>query len=342
MQPARERRVARRAIVLVVVVVALAAAGAWYWFRGHEAASGTDLTFYGNVDVREISLAFEGTGRVLQVDVDEGAAVVQGQELARLDVSMLQLQLRQAQAQVDAQQQLVHKLVNGALPEEIDQAKSRLAAARAQLSLAVQALDRLTRLHEASSSSVSQQTVDQAAVQEQVARATVDQLQSALDLLERGARAEDIAAAEAQLEALRAQLAILGYQVGQGTLRAPSDAVVRSRLLEPGDMASPARPILALALTSPKWVRIYANEADLAHISPGMQATIAGSADEAPVTGTVGYISSVAEFTPKAVQTEELRTSLVYEVRIIIGDDGGALRLGQPVTVTMPLTPRVP
>jgi len=121
-----------------------------------------------------------------------------------------------------------------------------------------------------------------------------------------------------------------------GELGAPVKAVVRSRLLEPGDMASPQRPVLALAVTTPKWARIYVDESSLGQVKPGQAAQL--SVDSMPgrtLAGKIGYISSVAEFTPKSVQTEVLRTSLVYEVRVLVDDPDDALRLGQPVTVRL-------
>jgi len=99
-------------------------------------------------------------------------------------------------------------------------------------------------------------------------------------------------------------------------------------------MITPATAVFALALTEPKWVRVYVTEPDLGRIRPGMAAQVfTDSRPDQSVAGRVGYISSVAEFTPKPVQTEELRTSLVYEVRVIVQDGNDALRLGQPVTV---------
>jgi HlyD family secretion protein len=112
--------------------------------------------------------------------------------------------------------------------------------------------------------------------------------------------------------------------------------VVRARLLEPGDMASPQRPVFELALANPKWIRVYVDEAALGRVKPGMAAQVyTDSAPDRAVLGKIGYISSVAEFTPKSVETEELRTSLVYEVRVRVDDRSGLLRLGQPVTVKL-------
>ena len=168
----------------------------------------------------------------------------------------------------------------------------------------------------------------------QVARAKVNELRAALELAQAGPRAEDIAGAEAQLKAAEANLALLKHQIDQGQLRVPVDAVVRSRLHEPGDIVTPSSAVFSLALTEPKWVRVYVSEPDLGRIRPGMEARVfTDSHPDRPVDGKIGYISSVAEFTPKSVQTEELRTNLVYEVRIVVSDTDNVLRLGQPATV---------
>jgi hypothetical protein len=84
-------------------------------------------------------------------------------------------------------------------------------------------------------------------------------------------------------------------------------------------------------------VRVYVSEPDLGKVKPGMAARIfTDSQPDRPLAGKVGYISSVAEFTPKSVQTEELRTSLVYEVRVLVEDGGNVLRLGSPPPCASP------
>ncbi|MBN0749548.1 efflux RND transporter periplasmic adaptor subunit, partial [Pseudomonas aeruginosa] len=101
------------------------------------------------------------------------------------------------------------------------------------------------------------------------------------------------------------------HRISLAELKAPTNAVVRSRLAEPGDMASPQKPVYALAIVQPKWIRAYVNEAQLARVRPGMSAEVKiDGLPDASIAGEVGYISSVAEFTPKPVQTEELRTCL--------------------------------
>ena len=259
--------------------------------------------------------------------------------LAVLDTRTLALQAEQARAQIEVQRQNLLRLRNGARPQELAQARSRVTEAQAD---AARAERELARLQEIAASTqgrgVSPQDLDRARTNVQVTRARVQEQQEATRLTELGPRAEDVSGAAAQLAAAQAQLALLQHQINQGELKAPVDAVVRSRLLEPGDMATPQRPVFALALAQPKWVRVYVSETDLGKVKPGMAArVVTDSQPDRPLQGQVGYISSVAEFTPKSVQTEELRTSLVYEVRVMVEDGGNALRLGQPATVRIPL-----
>jgi HlyD family secretion protein len=162
--------------------------------------------------------------------------------------------------------------------------------------------------------------------------------EKALDLTVIGPRKEDIAQNEAQLRANEAQLGLLRQQLVDAELIAPVDSVIRTRILEPGDMASPQRPVFTLAITDPKWVRAYVSEPDLGKVHSGMAATVrVDSFPNRRFDGWVGFVSPVAEFTPKTVQTEELRTSLVYEVRVFVKDPSDELRLGMPATVYLNL-----
>jgi HlyD family secretion protein len=271
--------------------------------------------------------------------VQEGDRVKQGQVLARLDTSRLEPQVAQAAAQVAAQSAVVERLRNGNRPEEIAQAQAALDSAKADAENAKRQAQRFRGLIAASGGrAASQQDLDNANAQLDVANAKMVSEQKALDLEVAGPRKEDIAQAEAQLQGDEAQLDLLKQQLADATLTAPVDAVVRSRLMEPGEMASPQQPVFTLAIIDPKWVRAYVSESDLGKIHSGEVASVAvDSFPDHRFDGWIGFISPVAEFTPKAVQTEELRTSLVYEIRVFVKDPGDALRLGMPATVYLPL-----
>jgi HlyD family secretion protein len=314
--------------------VALAALGLAWWLTHRHAAS-NEIVLYGNIDLREVDLAFNDSQRVVSVLVREGDAVRKGQVLARLDTSRLEPQLAQAEAQAAAQRAVVDRLHHGSRPEEIAQARANLMLAQAD---ARQSRDNYRRLEAVSSNSggraVSRQEVDDAKAQADVSDARVAVNRKALQLALIGPRQEDIAQAEAMLDGEGAQVALLKQELADAELRAPLDAVVRSRIAEPGDMASPQKTALTLAIIDPKWVRAYVSETELGRVQPGMRAAV--EVDSFPgrrFQGWVGFISPEAEFTPKTVQTEELRSSLVYEIRVFVTDPGDVLRLGMPATV---------
>ena len=322
--------------VLSAGLLALFIGSAW-WFV-HRRGVPQALTLYGNVDLRQVELPFNGSERIAAVLAQEGDHVEQGQLLARLDTGRLEPQVAEAQAQVAAQRAVVQRLQHGSRPEEIAQARAQLAQAQADAANALLQFQRQKLLLE--NDATSRQDFDNAKAIAGVAQAKVEQNRKALALSVEGPRKEDIAQAQAQLRANEAQLALIRAQLADARLVAPLDAVVRSRLMEPGEMASPLKPVFSLAITDPKWVRTYVSESDLGRVHPGMSAWVAvDSFPKRRFMGWVGFISPVAEFTPKAVETEELRSSLVYEVRVFVKDPLDELRLGMPATVYVPIIP---
>jgi len=321
-------------IALVLVVVVAVAGGAWW--LGHRHTARTEITLYGNVDLREVDLPFNDSERVEAVLVSEGDKVVRGQVLARLDTGRLAPQADQSAAQ----QQVVDKLRSGSRPEEIAEARATVAESQADATDARAKYDRLASLSRSSSGrALSRQDLDDAKSAAEAAQARLAVNQQALRLQVIGPRREDIAQAQAQLDGDRAQLALLRRELADAVLVAPMNAVVRSRLVEPGEIVSPQKPVFSLAIVDPKWVRAYVTEVDLGHVHPGMKASVTADAFAGrKFDGWVGFISPVAEFTPKTVQTPELRTSLVYEVRVFVKDPADDLRLGMPATVHLPLT----
>ncbi len=326
----------KKIIVGAVAAALLIAAGA-YWLVGRSSDNQSHLTLHGNVDIRQVSLAFENSGRISSLAVDEGDHVKAGQVLATLNTEALKIQEQQAIAQLDIQKQTVREQQTGARPEELAQARAQLSSAQAQLQKATEDISRIQHISASTSGKgISKQELDTARSNLRIAQASVKERQASLALMEKGVRSEQRDASAAQVRATQAQLALLQYQLSRAELRSPVDAVVRARLQEPGDMTSPQKSVFTLALSAPKWVRVWLNESDLGRVKTGMPAEIlTDSFPDNPVKGKVGFISSVAEFTPKAVQTEELRTTLVYEVRVIVDDPDNVLRMGQPATVNI-------
>lgn len=320
-------------IILIPVALALVAGGA-YLARREQAGAGSELVLHGNVDIRQVELAFNASGRIAEVRGREGERVGKGQVLATLDTERLKLSLVQAEAQAAVQRSQLAKLQAGNRPEEVRQAAAQREAARVAVLDAEQVYTRQQDL--VAKNFVSRQQADSAANALTAARERLKAAEEAYRLAELGARKEDVAAAQAALAVQEAAVAGLRHDIAEGELRAPAAGVIENRILEPGDMASAARPVLTLALIEPAWARVYLPEAALGRVPVGARATL--TTDSHPgkrYAGWVGYVAATAEFTPKAVETAELRTSLVYQARVFVCDGREELRQGMPVTVTI-------
>lgn len=307
------------------------------WDRNREREQATSLPLYGNVDIREVQLAFEDGGRISRLSVDEGAMVKAGQVVAEVDPERFRLEVERLKSEVAAQEQVLARLRNGSRPQEIEKAKAALDGAKAELKEARLNFDRKQVL--LVTNRISQQEVDSAKARVESLEAATQAAADELSLVAEGPRREDIRAAEAQLQALNAARDLAAKRLYDSRLLAPADGIIRNRILETGAMAGAGAPVFTLALTNPLWVRAYVNEPDLGKIREGMAVQI--RTDSAPGTiyqGWIGFISSTAEFTPKTVETTELRAKLVYRARIFACDPTHALRQGMPVTVLVDTT----
>ena len=292
------------------------------------------LILYGNVDIREVQLAFQDAGRIRALPVDEGARVAAGQVVAELDPTRYQLELQRLNGEVAAQTQVLARLRQGSRPQEVARARAAMASARASLADAATQLARKQQLRTVNRISV--QEVDTARTRVETLQANLKAAEEEVSLVVEGPRQEDIAAAEASLAALAAARDLAAQRLEDTRLLAPAAGVIRTRILEPGAMAAPGAPVFTLALTDPLWVRAYISEPDLGLVHEGMRAEVrTDTLPDKTYQGWVGFISSTAEFTPKTVETTELRTKLVYRARIFVCDPQEELRLGMPVTVTL-------
>ncbi len=332
---------AKKKILLVVVPLALLFFIVLLWQGEARVGDGGDVALYGNIEIREAQLAFNASEHIKAVLVEEGDAVEQGQLLARLHTELLDAQLAEAQAALQAQQQLLAKLEAGSRPQEIGKGEAELAAAQARAKAARDSYQRMAQLLEKKLASAD--TVENSRSLADAAEAQAEAVKQALALLKLGPRQEDLAIARAQLAQRQAALTAAQQRLEDASLYAPANGVIRNRILEPGDMAFPQVPVLTLAFTDPVWVRAYLPESMLGRVKQGVMATI--HSDSYPgktYGGWVGYISPTAEFTPKTVQTPELRTRLVYSIRVFACNPDDELRLGMPVTVSLALDQTLP
>lgn len=285
----------RKLIIGIVVAGLLAGGFTWLW-TSREAAAPT--VAWGSVDARRVSMAFETSGRIASLAFEEGDRVHPGDLMGTLDVTALTLQRDEARAAADAAAAQWRLAKDGYRAEEIQKQEASVKALLAQLASAKSTEARLKAL-------LAKGAAD---------RQSYDDAQYAAERL-----AGEVAVLEDRIER-------------QSRLRAVSEGVVRARLMEPGDMVTTSTPVFEVAVTTPKWVRVWVSETQLGFVKEGAEALVTTDTTP-PMTGVVGFVSPEAEFTPKTVQTQDLRTVLVYEVRLTVEDPENALKLGQPVTV---------
>ncbi len=231
-----------------------------------------------------------------------------------------------------AQAQLA-KLEHGSRAQDIEAAKARLASASAAAANADADYARRAPLVEPGA--ISKALWEQTVSARDRARAALGEARAALSLVEAGPRVEDIEAARAALAASKAAQSSITTDTADTRLLASSDGTVVTRAREPGAIVAPGETVFTVAIERPLRVRAYVAEDQLSRIAPGMAVTVHADGNDKSYHGTIGYISPRAEFTPKTVQTSDLRTDLVYRLRIIVSDPDGRLRQGQPVSVTV-------
>jgi HlyD family secretion protein len=324
-----------RRLFLVILILAALGGGAWYYYRSVERTAEAAPVFYGNVDIREVVLGFRVAGRIERMAFDEGDRVVAGQTLAALDKKPFMDNLALQIAAIDQADANLQKLKAGTRPEEIEQARANVAARQAGLENAKGVYQRQQELEKRDYA--SRQVFENAAAQLRQSEAELKSAQESEKLAVQGPRKEDIAAAAAALEATKAQKQISETALGDAELRAPADGVITTRAVEPGAIVAAGTAVYTLSLQSPVWVRAYVSEPRLGLLHPGMNVEVlTDTRPGQPYIGQVGYISPVAEFTPKSVETPELRADLVYRFRVMVKAPDSALRQGMPVTVRIP------
>ncbi len=284
-------------VILLIVILLAALGGGWWWYQSSRQQP---LTLYGNVDIRTVNMSFRVGGRLASLTVDEGDNIRAGQTLGELDRAPYENALLQAQANVSTAQAQYDLMMAGYRAEEIAQAAAAVKQAQAAYDYAQNFYQRQLGLR--ASSAISANDLENA-------RSSRDQAQAAL--------------AQAKLD------------LHDTVLTAPSDGTLMTRAVEPGTMLNAGGTVLTLSLTHPVWVRAYVDEKNLGQAQPGQEVLLyTDSRPDKPYHGKIGFVSPSAEFTPKTVETPDLRTDLVYRLRIVVTDADGALRQGMPVTIS--------
>lgn len=323
----------KKPVVVILAALALVAivTGGWLWYQGQQDKG---LALYGNVDIRTVNMSFRVGGRLASLTVDEGDAITAGQTLGQLDKAPFENALLQAKAGVSVAQAQYDLMQAGYREEEVAQAAAAVKQAQAAYDYAQKFYQRQQGLW--GSRTISANDLENARSSRDQAQATLKSAQDKLSQYRTGNRPQDIAQAKASLEQAQAQLAQAELDLRDTTLTAPANGTLMTRAVEPGSMLNAGSTVLTLSLTRPVWVRAYIDEPNLGQMQPGRELLLyTDGRPDKPYHGKVGFVSPTAEFTPKTVETPDLRTDLVYRLRIIVTDADDALRQGMPVTVTL-------
>lgn len=320
-------------IRLIIPLLLIVGGGVYYWQAGGNGLGEDGVTLYGNVDIREVSLAFRQPGRLKTMAVEEGDAVKAGDMLASLDDQPYRDALAAAAAQVALATAQLAKLEHGNRPQEIVRADDALRAARAQVRKTEAEFKRQKRL--VATGAVSEKVLEAARLAHDQATAAESSAKQTLSLMHEGARSEDIAVAQAQLDAAEAAHSRAELALGDTMLTAPASGTINSRVREPGSMVTSRDAVYTLLLTTPLYVRAWVDEMQLGRVKPRAMALISADGIAKEYHGHIGFIASRAEFTPRTVESESLRSDLVYRLRIIVDDADASLRQGMPVTIRL-------
>lgn len=322
----------KRRLLLFLLLVAIGV-GLWQ-YNAKKRAAGGPLVIYGNVDIREVNLGFRVFGKIAQVLKDEGDAVRTGELVAKLDDAPYVSQVEQARGEVHSLKERLADLQAGYRKEEIAQSRANVEEAKANLANAERLFERRKELLK--HNVAAQQEFDDALAARDQGAARLNSLKATLTLMEAGYRPQQIAQAHADVDRAQAALVAAEISLADTQLKAPSAGVVITRALEPGAVVQAGATVLTVSLNEPIWVRAYIPEPDLGRVHPGMKALVyTDSRPDKPYEGQVGFVSPRAEFTPKSVETTDLRTGLVYRLRIVIPTADESLRQGMPATVRL-------
>ncbi len=294
------------------------------------------LVFSGNVEVTEVDAGFKYAGRIRELPVEEGQKVRKGERLAELDSAELESQVRQGKAYLDEARIKLEELKAGARPQEVEHAKASVRYADAALTKAERDYERAAVLFE--NGAIPAQAMDAARKTYDATASERRKTAEALSLVQEGPRKEIIAAALYRVRQAEAGLLTLEERLKDTVIYAPLSGVIMRKNSEAGETIAAGIPVCTLGDLETPWIKIYVKEDKLGLVKLGQKAEV--SVDSYPgktYDGTVTYIASEAEFTPKNIQTQEERVKLVFGVKIGVKNVNDELKPGMPADVTIKL-----
>jgi HlyD family secretion protein len=328
-------------LIIAVLIAAVIAGALYYLFTRDNGAVDPVIKVSGNIETTEVDIGFKVAGRITSLSVQEGDWAEKGKVLAKLDDEDLRQRLELARATLRSAQARLRKLLAGARPEELKQAEAILDQAQSDLANKQAQYERMRALFE--KHVIPKESMDNAETGYKIARASLQNAMENYQLVKEGPRKEDIEDARAQVEQASASLKLAETQFGYSELRSPLSGVVLVKSSEIGEVVNPGTSILTLADIENVWLKAYIPETELGRVKWGQEVQVTTDLHPEKVyKGRISFISSQAEFTPKQIQTEKERVTLVYRIKVDIPNPDRELKPGMPADGKILLTSSSP
>ncbi|MFZ4621216.1 MAG: HlyD family secretion protein [Bacteroidota bacterium] len=313
---------AKRSFLLIGIIIGLASfAGC-----GKEKA---EIESSGILEAVEVNVSSKTSGQLLSLRVSEGALVRQGDTLAVIDHETQQLQLLQAQAGVDLAEAQLQLLKNGARIEDLQSAEEAVRQTESSFRTARSDFERIKELY--TTNSVSKKQYEDAESRLTITQAQYNSAKQNHQKLQRFARTEDLSAAKARVEQAKAQANLIRKQIADSYILAPVSGTVTYKPVEVGELIGMGAVVVRISRLEKMELMIYVNETELGKVKiNGTADVVIDTFPEKKYPATVVYISPVAEFTPRNVQTKDERTKLVFGVKLEVENANGELKSGMP------------
>ncbi|MBP1697697.1 MAG: uncharacterized protein H6Q41_2885 [Deltaproteobacteria bacterium] len=325
-------------IILIAVLVVIVAGLLFYFFTRDKKEGNDFIKISGNIETTEVDVGFKIPGRIVSRFFEEGDWVDQGKVLGKLDDEDLRNRLEVARATLMSAQARLSKLLAGSRPEEIREAEAAVNQAKSDLENKRAHYERIKPLFERGV--IPRDSLDNAEAAFKIAKAAFERAMETYLLVKEGPRKEDIDDARAQVEQTQATVKLNETQLSYTTLYSPISGVVLVKSGEIGEVVNPGTSIVTLADIENVWLKAYIPETDLSKIKWGQEVLV--TTDLRPkkeYKGKISFISSQAEFTPKSIQTEKERVTLVYRIKVDIPNRDRELKPGMPADGKILLAP---
>lgn len=305
----------------------------WKYYEKNQVQMQQKLTFYGNIDTSIVILSSRFLSEIKNIAKDEGEIVEKNENLVFLDASYHENLLQELKTNIKMQETKLKKLQNGFRQEEIQIAKYKTDVALAQKNAAKNTYQRQKKL--LSKKATSDENYINSKMDYEAKTANYNLSLANLKLLENGYEKQDIIMQTELINSLKIKLKNIELDIKNSILKSPFDGIIYAKYKEVGSIVTPAQSILEIGKKDDFYVRAYIDEKNLGKIKLGDEMLVFTDLREKPYLAKISFISFEAEFTPKNIQTQELRADLVFEFKAQITNPDEKIKIGLPVHLTL-------